>query len=312
MDTKRSGERLEKGQPTHEEVWLLGQAQLHEYLEFAKEKAVEPSDPATLTAEWCRANDYYQQLEELEAGLADQAELRELDPRLAPLAAEVLADPYCRETYDTVPATIGVVELDKLIAFQKCVTWTYVDRVKCGLKGPLDPETVFHCCLPVGERVSPVTIRRAGSRHYQFKSDSMDMRYHHTRLFAPEQVLDHDASGPVAGIVGVVVGFGSNLLNVIRSGPRMLLHDGYHRACALREMGVTHAPAIIQTIQRADELDVIARSAIAQNPDFYFRSARPPLLKDFFDPKIRRVLRTPKMSRVVEVTYKVREYTVLE
>ena len=152
MDTKRSGERLEKGQPTHEEVWLLGQPQLHEYLEIAKEKAVEPSDPATLTAEWCRANDYYQQLEELEAGLADQAELRELDPRLAPLAAEVLADPYCRETYDTVPATIGVVELDKLIAFQKCVTWTYVDRVKCGLKGPLDPETVFHCCLPVGDR----------------------------------------------------------------------------------------------------------------------------------------------------------------
>jgi hypothetical protein len=77
-------------------------------------------------------------------------------------------------------------------------------------------------------------------------------------------------------------------------------------------MGVTHAPAIIQTVSHADELGVVAQSDIAKNPDFYFRSARPPLLKDFFDPRIRRVLRTPKISRVIEVTYKVREFTVLE
>ena len=314
MSVMRNGESLEKGQPTHEEVWLLGQPPLYEFLDFIRHKvaAAEDSDPAKLTAEWRRANDYYQELEDLESGIADQAELRELDPGLAPLAAEVLADPYCRETYDAVPVSIGVVELDRLIVFQKCVTWTYVDRIKSALQGSLDPEALFRFCLPIGERSTPVRIRRGGSRHYQFVSDSMDMRFHGTRIFAPEQIRDYDAAGPMAGVVGVVVGFGSNLLNVIRADRRMLLHDGYHRACALREMGVTHAPAIIQTVSRADELDVVARSAIAKDPDFYFRSARPPLLKDFFDPRIRRVLRTPKISRVIEVTYKVREFTVLE
>jgi len=314
MNSKRNGEALEKGYATHEEVWLLGQPPLQELLDFVRNKVSDSGDssPARLTDEWRRASEYYQQLEDQESGIADQAELRELDPQLAPLAAEVLADPHCRETYDTVPVTIGVVELDRLIAFQKSVTWTYVDQAKSSLAGALDPESVFRFCMPIGERATPVRIRRGGSRHFQFKSDSMDMRYHGTRIFAPDQIRDHDAFGPVAGIVGVVVGFGSNLLNVIRSGPRMLLHDGYHRACALRELGVTHAPAIIQTVTCADELDVVARSAIARDSDYYFRSARPPLLKDFFDPKIRRVLRTPKMSRVVEVSYKVREFTVLE
>lgn len=314
MGSKRNGVGLEKGQPTHEEVWLLGQPPLHELLEFVRHKvaAAEDSDPAQLTAEWCRANDYYQELEGLESGIADQAELRELEPGLAPLAAEVLADPYCRETYDTVPVSIGVVELDRLIVFQKCVTWTYVERVKSSLQGSLDPESLFRFCLPIGERSTAVRIRRGGSRRYQFKSDSMDMRFHGTRIFAPDQVSGHDTWGPVAGVVGAIVGFGSNLLNVIRADNRMLLHDGYHRACALRDMGVTHAPAIIQTVTRADELGVVANSEIAKNPDFYFRSARPPLLKDFFDPRIRRVLRTPKISRVIEVTYKVREFTVLE
>jgi len=314
MNSKRNGEALEKGRPTHEEVWLLGQPPLSEFLDFVRDKVsdAEESDAATLTDEWRRANDYYQELEDLESGIADQAQLRELDPKLAPLAAEVLSDPYCRETYDTVPVTIGVVELDRLIAFQKCVTWTYVDRVKSSLANALDPEALFRFCLPIGERETPVRIRRGGSQRYLFKSDSMDMRYHGTRVFSPAQIRDHDTHGPVAGVVGAVVGFGSNLLNVIRADRRMLLHDGYHRACALREMGVTHAPAIIQTVTRADELEVIARSAISKDPDFYFRSARPPLLKDFFDPRIRRVLRTAKMSRVVEVTYKVREFTELE
>ena len=86
--TKRNGEGLEKGPPTHEEVWLLGQPPLGEYLEFVRDKvsAVEESDPAKLTEEWCRANDYYQELEEAESGIADQVELRELDPKLAPLS----------------------------------------------------------------------------------------------------------------------------------------------------------------------------------------------------------------------------------
>jgi len=291
---------------------LLGQPPLRDYLDFVRTKCADDGDvdPATLTDEWRRANEYYQELEDTESGIADRAEIRELDPELAPLAAQVLDDPWCRETFDTIRPTIEVVELDLLIAYQKCVTWTFVERMK--QQDVSTPEALFRFCLPTGARETPVSIRRAGPRRYVFQSDSMDLRYHSTDVLMPGEVRDHDSYGPVAGVVGITVGFGANLLNVIRTDKRLLLHDGYHRACALRAMGITHAPAIVQTVTTADELEVTARAVVASDPDFYFRSARPPLLKDFFDPRIRRVLRTPKMMRVIEVTYEVREFTLLE
>src|SRR2546428_723051 len=83
-----------------------------------------------------------------------------------------------------------------------------------------------------------VQARRERSRRYVFRSESMDLRYHGTTLFRPDQIADHEAFGPMAGIVGVVVGFGSNFLNVIRADHRMVLHNGYHRACALLALGI--------------------------------------------------------------------------
>jgi hypothetical protein len=109
-----------------------------------------------------------------------------------------------------------------------------------------------------------------------------------------------------------VVGFGSNFLNVIRVGKRLLLHDGYHRACALRRLGITHAPCIIQSVTHPDELDIVAKRRVAEDPEFYFHTARPPLLKDFFDPKIGKVLPVHKLVRMIEVSVEVRDYLVPE
>ena len=91
----------------------------------------------------------------------------------------------------------------------------------------------------------------------------------------------------MSAIVGLPVGFGSNFFTAIRHEDRVLLHNGYHRAYAMRALGITHAPCIIQTVTRRDELEVAAKEQVADNPGFYFGTARPPLLKDFFDPENR-------------------------
>ena len=299
---------------TAAEVWLLGLPSLGDYLEFVKTRVIDGSatDPANLASEWLAANRYYQELEDVETGIADLAERRPLDPALADLAAEVKADPYFRQTFDTFPTTIELVELDRLIVFQKSVTWDFVEQLTSRIDRNPRPEELFRFCLPVGERANPVQIRQAGSRRYIFRSESTDLCFQGNALFRPEQIRDHASFGPVAGVVGVVVGFGSNFLNVIRADNRMLLHNGYHRACALRSIGITHAPAIMQTVTGGDELAVAARETVSRNPDFYFRSARPPLLKDFFDPKIRKVLVTPRLLRVIEVVTEVRDYLMPE
>ena len=89
----------------------------------------------------------------------------------------------------------------------------------------------------------------------------------------------------------------------------MVLHNGYHRAVALRAAGFTHAPCVIQTVTRRDELEVSAAQPVIDDPAFYFR-AKPPLLKDFFDPRIRTVLPVRRMEKMIEVRFEIKDYNV--
>ena len=76
--------------------------------------------------------------------------------------------------------------------------------------------------------------------------------------------------------------------------------------------GITHAPCVVQTASRVDELQVCVKSRIADQAEFYFESARPPLLKDFFDPRIRKLLPVRRRVRQIEVSFEIRDYLVCE
>lgn len=312
------GERVFENVPGREgafadEVWLLGQPPLHKYLNFVKDAAVGGAvDRAALCDEWREANDYYHELEQRESGIADEIECRELDPSLAPLAEAVKAHASYRRAFDELPTTFSMVELDKLVVCQRSVTDTFVKAIAARLgKDPTLPE-LFRFALPIEKQQAPVQIQRVGSRRYVFRSDSTDFRYHEAALLEPRQLRDYEPFGPIAGVVGIVVGYGSNFLNAVRVGDRLLLQNGYHRACALRSLGITHAPCIVQTVTRGDELALVAKSAVVEEPDFYFRTARPPLLKDFFDPNIRKVIRIRRQVRMIEVSFEIRDFYVSE
>ena len=298
-----------------EEIWLLGQPPLSKLLQFVRDTVVDAAavDRAALTAEWRAANDYYEELEKSEAGIANQGSHRELDAGLARLAAQVQAHPHYRRCFNTLPSSFGMVELDKLIVCQRHVTHNFVEAIKARVGPAPDPEALFRFCMPLETPDdTPVEILEVGSHRYTFRCESTDFRFHEPVLLRPEQAHGYEAYGAVAGIVGLVVGFGSNFLNAVQVGKRILLNNGYHRACALRSLGITHAPCVIQTATRADEVSIAVKSVVAESPEFYFESARPPLLKDFFDPKIRKVLRTRKRVRQIEVHFDIKNHLVSE
>jgi hypothetical protein len=70
---------------------------------------------------------------------------------------------------------------------------------------------------------------------------------------------------------------------------------------------VTHAPCIIQTVTRLDELHMIVNARVAEEAELYFESARPPLLKDFFDPKICKVLPIRRQTQLLEVEVDIKD-----
>src|SRR5918999_5542773 len=112
------------GTGVEEELWLLGQPPLKDYLDFVDDHVVDgaAADRPALAAQWRIANEYYQELERREAGIANQAERRELDPAMAEPLAQLRAHPRFRRAFDTLDNSFAMVELDRLIVFQTHVS----------------------------------------------------------------------------------------------------------------------------------------------------------------------------------------------
>jgi hypothetical protein len=59
-----------------------------------------------------------------------------------------------------------------------------------------------------------------------------------------------------------------------------------------------------------DELDLVASAEIRDDPDFYLKHPRPMMLKDYFHPKLRRVMPVHRRLRQVTVRFEVEEQSV--
>ena len=292
-------------------AWLLGQPHLSDYISFYQAKAIggDVADGRALTAEWSAANDYYADLEKAESGIADTIECRALPARFAKKAAKIEENQWFRHAFDNLPYSIELVELDKLVVSQI--------HIENGLSGPvarrLGPSpslaTLFDFCLPLEPVMPPVEIVRLASNRYVLSSPSSDFRCHEPKMYKDPPFALEGTPGPVMAMLGVTVGFGSNFLSGVRSGARVLLQNGYHRCYALRSAGFTHAWCIIEHVTRKEELRLTANEDVISDPEFYFASKRPPILRDFFDPRIVKHFQVKQMECIVEIEIGIRATT---
>lgn len=267
-------------------------------------------DRGQLTEEWRRANDRVRELERLETGWADDPTVGPLPEALSSLEAEVLADPIFRRVFQLVPVRIGMVELDRLVVYQKHINLRFAERLRSRLGDEPSPEKVFRLCLPYDHPHPPSQPMQTAGNSFAFVSPSADFRLLEARLLRPDQLTDYQSQGPVASVLALVVGYGSNFLNAFEIEGRLVLNNGSHRAYALREMGVTHVPCIVQTVSRREELEVVASGPLPKEPERYLEAPRPPVLKDYFDPALRKIVPVPKKNRMVKLTFGVEQMDV--
>lgn len=295
-------------------VWLLGQPHLEEYLSFVKDRVVggDQIAPRTLVDEWRAANEIYYELEQVESGDADRINTKSISKKLDALAAEVQTHRYYQKTFDSLPTVIEMVELDRLVVWQSHVANHFANVRGQALGAKATPEELFRFCLPLDVDAPPVQIKQVSSDRFQFISPSTDLRAHEAMLFDPAQLSTIESYGPVAAAIRLAVGFSANFLSGIRSDNRILLHNGYHRAYALRALGITHAPCVVQTVTRKDELSLLADTRVTSDPGFYFKAARPPMLRDFFNPALRKLLWVRPIDTVVEVQFSMKNLTTTE
>jgi hypothetical protein len=161
---------------------------------------------------------------------------------------------------------------------------------------------VFEFALPLDGRydVAPAGGQTAPNG-WTFTSPSADFRVLGQQLVDPRAVAGLSVPGRPTAIVAVAVGYGSNVLSAIRTNGRLILNNGSHRAYALRAAGHQRVPCLIQNVTRPEELQVIASSDLAQRPDLYLTSPRPPLLKDYFDERLHIKMQAPRVGRQIQV-----------
>jgi hypothetical protein len=296
--------------PTDDYAYLFAHVSLNDFLTYMNEWSADPAEPQHLADEWRSANAHFQELQQSESGWADRPAVGAIPKSLEPLIRQVAADPIFLRSFSAVPGEIGMVELDRLVASQKSVNFTHVARLKEELGPSPGADAVFRSCLPFNHPVPEYRVGRVGKDSYVFASESNDLRFLESVLLESDQLTGIRPHGPLAGVVGVLVGYGSNFLNCVALEDRLVLNNGFHRACALRALGVTHVPCVVQRLAGRADLEIVGRAAIRRDPNVYFGMARPPVMKDFFDPRLCRTVRRPHRSRQVRVTFTVEELDV--
>jgi hypothetical protein len=290
-------------------IYLLGGTPLEEYLAFMAREPVEKiTDPDVLTPAWKAAEAARKKLRRREAEWADFPELRPIPAELEPLLAQVKADPFFRRAFNLMPIAFAVVELDRLVVRQKTINLNQVARLKAQVGPDPSPEAVFRFCFPVEHPIVPPRWEALPDGGFECVSPSNDLRFLEAVVLGPEQVRDYQPFGPAAGVLGLVVGYGTNFLNAIAAEGRLVLHNGNHRAFALRELGVTHVPCLIQHARTDDELRRVAMGGLRRYPDVYLREPRPPVFKDYFNPQLRRIVRLPRTVRHVRIRFTTEEF----
>jgi hypothetical protein len=309
-----SGAKAAAPGASDQELCLMGVTRLSEFVDFVQRRTLQgPSlDPIDIGDRWRRAARVYEQLAISEAGAAEKPEIRPLSRRLQAHVDKLVQLPQFRATFCDLPVAFGLVELDKLVLTQHELRLSSVDKLVQNTAVPLTDSALAAICLPLTPDTAEFKLKLNRDGQYVFASDTHDARFLGAQVLQPQDVPGLKVHGHPAAVVALAVGFSTNVLNVIRYRDRVVINNGYHRAMALRRLGVTHAPCLIQVCGHWEDVGLAGNSELYRNASPYLTSPRPPLLRDFDNPALTAVFDKPKIVKQIQLSYEVSTFQLDE
>ena len=288
---------------TDEELCLLGVNRLGQFIDFVKYRTVGNHllNDGDIADVWRTAADRYTHLKTLAPAQPRMPEILELPAAVQAHVDQLVKLPQFERVFSTVPIAFGMVELDALIVYQHSITQSTVHALRDSFSKDLMAEQLASICLPLQATKADFVVGKSSKREFIFHSNSHDMRFLGAELVDPSVVPGLVADGFSNAVIALSVGFSNNVLNVVRYQDRMVLNNGYHRCFALRSLGVTHVPCVIQVCRDWEDVGLAGSTEMNQNSDIYFSSQRPPVLQDFFDASLVRSFVTKRQRRQLQI-----------
>jgi hypothetical protein len=217
-----------------------------------------------------------------------------LPPDIEMEAQEVLRDSQIERTFGTVPYHWAWVDLGRVVTLQSYVNVTHAARLASEL--PKNPSNRDLLRVVMGHKrpSPPYTVRSRDGNHYQFTSVSNDFRVLDTVHLDPCNVRGYLPYGRPCAAVVIYFGYSLNVMCATHMHGRLVLTNGTHRAYQMFAAGRTHGPCLVLEATRERDLSLIGAPQADQPFEWYFKTARPPLLRDFFDNDLVAVVHAPE------------------
>ncbi len=196
-------------------------------------------------------------------------------------------------------ATIQLVEIDALLAYQFTVDTDRTTGHCGGLSSPPTLDELLAACLPTSWTTGPTPMSQQKTepgpglppvnQSFVLKSRTLNFRILEQGLF-PQP----DIGGT---LIGVLVGPALPHAQVVRFNNRCYLHNGFHRAVGARSRGATEIPCLVYDIPSATAAGIRDGATF---PLTLLESANPPTVGHFTQGRAHQV-RLRAMTRILQI-----------
>lgn len=287
----------------NEQLYLYALATQAEVREHVKTTAapVEQARLAAIMSGWRQAQIRVEEIMQREQMLADEVRYEPIPEECNEWLGELSRELLFQKTFQHLPVSFRLVEIDRLVAPQRMVNATYVEALQKRFPGQLDMPALLKICLSPQSVGEPLQYLQADRTTHVFSSPNTDVRFLGSSIkpVSGGDLAYAEAGGVPAASVIAFVGYGYAPINAYLAGPRMILNNGFHRVYALRSRGVKNIPVVVQHITRP-ELE-FPRRIMGLPREYLLGARRPALIKDFFEPGFIIRLKVQQRLRVIKI-----------
>ncbi len=235
-----------------------------------------------ILASWQAQQPAVQAILQAEIGVADRATIEELPREHERTLKEIAANDLFKQSFHALPISFALVEVDTLVAAQRAVNLDYVGRLRAAYEKKTDLADLIDICLSPTRDIAPIQHLEIANSTHVFSSPNLDIRFLGAffKKLSQQDLQSAVLGGQPAAAVISFVGYGISCVNVLRWQNRLVLNNGFHRVYALRSLGVTKIPVVIQQV---NNMQLEFPAAVAGLPrEYLLHAPRPVLMKDFF------------------------------